>query len=97
MKRISKLILMQCEPDGKEVCGNTQLCAGLEDGIKGAMHAFIQCANTNSTMRFPDEGTHTAASTGDPPPHTEPPNLGTHPTVNTPNATAVNPHTQPDP
>jgi hypothetical protein len=48
-------------------------------------------------MRFSDEEIHTAASTGDPPPHTEPPDLGTHHTVNTPNETAVNPHTQPDP
>jgi len=64
---------------------------------QGAIHASIQCANTNNTMRFPDEGIHTAASMGDPPPHTEPPDLGTHPTVNTPNATTVNSHTQLDP
>ena len=97
MHAVSKLVLMQCGLDGKEACGNTQLCAGLEAGIEGVIYASIQCANTNNTMRFPDEEIHTAASTGDPPPHTEPPDLGTHPTVNTSNETTVSPHTQPDP
>ena len=48
-------------------------------------------------MRFPDEEIHTTATTSNPPPHNEPPDIGTHPTVNTPNETAVSPHTQPDP
>jgi len=69
----------------------------VEAGIEGAIHASIQRANTNNTMQFPDEEIHTTAMTGDPPPHNEPPKIGIHPTVNTPNETAVSPHTQPDP
>ena len=68
MHAVSKLVLMQCGLDNKEACGNTQLCAGLKAGIEGAIHASIQHATTNNTMSFPEAGTHTAASTDDPPP-----------------------------
>ena len=41
MHAVSKLVLMQCRMDGKEVCGNTQLCAGLEAGIEGTIYADV--------------------------------------------------------
>ena len=66
MRAISKLIFMQCGLDSKEACVNMKLCAGLEAGIEGAIHASIQRATKNNTMWFPDEGTHTAASKGRP-------------------------------
>jgi hypothetical protein len=61
---------MQCGLDGKEACGNMQLCTGLEDGIEGAIHASIQ--RVNNTMLFPDEGIHAAAPMGELQPLTEP-------------------------
>ena len=46
MHAVSKLVLAQCGMDGKEACSNSQLCAGLEDGIKGAIHATTKKAAT---------------------------------------------------
>ena len=39
MRAVFKLVLMQCRLDGKEACGNMQLCASLEAGIEGNLHA----------------------------------------------------------
>ncbi len=36
----------------KEACGSIQLCAGLEAGIKGALHAVRLRAETNGSMQF---------------------------------------------
>ena len=95
MRAVSKLVLMQCGLDGKEACGNTQLCAGLEAGIEGAIHASLQRAT--NTKLIPDA---TAETGGLPPPTepiTEPPDQGAPPTFNTPGDTEAPPHTQSDP
>jgi hypothetical protein len=36
-----KVMLIEAGVDGKEACGSEQLCAGLEAGIEGAVHARI--------------------------------------------------------
>jgi hypothetical protein len=36
----------------KGACGSVQLCAGLEAGIKGALHAVCLCTETNGSMLF---------------------------------------------
>ena len=79
MHAVSKLVLMQCGRDSKAACGNTQLCAGLETGIEGTIHVSIQCATTDNTLQFPDEGTHTVASMDNQPPYTKPLDLRTQP------------------
>ncbi len=38
--------------NAKRACGSLQLCAGLEAGIKGALHAVRLCAETNGLMLF---------------------------------------------
>eukprot|EP00956_Cyclotella_meneghiniana_P036391 scaffold125132_cov43-Cyclotella_meneghiniana.AAC.1 len=39
MRLISKVVLADCGREAKAACGSTQLCAGLEAGIEGAIHA----------------------------------------------------------
>ena len=39
MRAVVKLVLAELGYDGKAACGSTQLCAGLEAGIEGAIHA----------------------------------------------------------
>ena len=36
---VCKVMLIEAGIDGKEACGSKQLCAGLEAGIEGAVHA----------------------------------------------------------
>ena len=67
MRAVSKLVLMQCGRDGKAACGNTQLCADLEAGIEGAIHASIQRANGADTLQFPAEDPPQDTPTNDPP------------------------------
>ncbi|KAL7475656.1 LOW QUALITY PROTEIN: hypothetical protein ACHAW6_003456, partial [Cyclotella cf. meneghiniana] len=54
MRAVSKLVLAQCGMDGKEACGNSQLCAGLEAGIKGAIHAATKKAAAKEDFVFND-------------------------------------------
>eukprot|EP00804_Cyclotella_cryptica_P006584 CCRYP_008565-RA/>CCRYP_008565-RA protein AED:0.42 eAED:0.42 QI:0/0/0/1/0.33/0/4/0/373 len=39
LRAVSKCVLKDCGKEGKDACGSTQLCAGLEAGIEGALHA----------------------------------------------------------
>ena len=41
-RALAKLVMREAEDQAKIVCGNLQLCAGLEDGIEGATHAMGQ-------------------------------------------------------
>ncbi|KAL7477563.1 hypothetical protein ACHAW6_003395, partial [Cyclotella cf. meneghiniana] len=52
MRAVSKLVLAQCGTDGKEACGNSQLCAGLEAGIEGAIRAATQKAAAKEDFTF---------------------------------------------
>ena len=51
-RAISKVALKDCGADEKEVCGSIQLCAGLEAGIKGLLHAMMQQAEKDEAMLF---------------------------------------------
>ncbi|KAL7475473.1 hypothetical protein ACHAW6_001386, partial [Cyclotella cf. meneghiniana] len=52
MCAVYKRVLAQCGTDGKEACGNSQLCTGLEAVIKGAIHATTQKAATEEDFTF---------------------------------------------
>ena len=43
-----------------------QLCAGLEAGIEGAIHASIQHATTDGNLHFPEDDIPSATETTDP-------------------------------
>ena len=49
---IAKCALKCCGEDAKAACGSTQLCAGLEAGIEGALHAVASRATEHDTMEF---------------------------------------------
>ncbi|KAL7526623.1 hypothetical protein ACHAXR_001569, partial [Thalassiosira sp. AJA248-18] len=51
-RAIAKCALKVCGDDAKTTCGSTQLCAGLEAGIEGAMHAVKTRADENESMEF---------------------------------------------
>ena len=52
MHAVAKLVLAELGRDGKAACSSTQLCAGLEDGIEGAMHAAALKTNDNYAFCF---------------------------------------------
>ena len=39
---LDKIVMMTAGDQAKTACGNLQLCAGLEAGIEGAIHAVVQ-------------------------------------------------------
>ena len=41
-RALSKLVMREAGDQAKTACGNLQLCAGLEGGIEGAIHAVVQ-------------------------------------------------------
>ena len=47
-----KCALVVCGEDVKTACGSSQLCAGLETGIEGAIHAVAAGADATNTMKF---------------------------------------------
>jgi hypothetical protein len=49
---IAKGNLVGSGAEAKGTCGSVQLCAGLEAGIKGALHAVRLRAETNGPMQF---------------------------------------------
>ena len=51
-RAIAKCALKACGEDAKVACGSTQLCAGLEAGIKGAVHAVNARAAERRSMEF---------------------------------------------
>ena len=51
-RTIAKCVLKVCGEDTKAACGSTQLCAGLEAGIEGAMHAVAEQAEERDSMEF---------------------------------------------
>ena len=53
-RAIAKCALKICGEDAKAACGSTNLCAGLEAGIEGAVHSVIKRATTDNTMEFGD-------------------------------------------
>ena len=98
MHAISKLVLMQCGRDSKAACGNTQLCAGLEAGIEGAIHASIRCATAIDTLQFPEGDVPHESPTNDPPDNTTHPNTDTQlPEEGTPDPTQKDIATSDDP
>ena len=54
MRAVAKLVLTELGRDGKAACGSTQLCAGLEAGIEGAIHAATLKATDDHSFRFDD-------------------------------------------
>ena len=51
-RAIAKCVLGECGDDAKAACGSTQLCAGLEVGIEGAIHAVTAHAKEHETLDF---------------------------------------------
>ena len=51
-RAIAKCVLAECGDDAKAACGSTQLCAGLEAGIEGAIHAVAARAKEHETLDF---------------------------------------------
>ncbi len=49
---IAKGNLVGSGAEAKGTWGSVQLCAGLEAGIKGALHAVHLCAETNKLLQF---------------------------------------------
>ena len=49
---IAKCVLKVYSEDTKVACGSTQLCADLEAGIEGAMHAVAEQAEERDSMEF---------------------------------------------
>ena len=49
---LAKCILVICGEDAKAACGSTNLCAGLEAGIEGALHAVSARAAMANTLEF---------------------------------------------
>ena len=54
MRGVSKLVLMDCGGDAKEACGSMNLCAGLEAGIEGALHAVRKRLASSGDFEFED-------------------------------------------
>ena len=53
-RAMAKCVLQVCGEDAKATCGSIQLCAGLEAGIEGALHAVKTRAARKETMEFGD-------------------------------------------
>ena len=53
-RAIAKCALKVCGENAKAACGSTNLCTGLEAGIKGAIHATGARAERGDSMRFGD-------------------------------------------
>ena len=49
---ITKCALKACREDAKAACSSTNLCAGLEAGIEGALHAVSKRSEAESVMDF---------------------------------------------
>ena len=53
-RTVAKCLLKVVGDDAKAACGNVNLCAGLEAGIEGALHAVRARAAMNGNMEFGD-------------------------------------------
>ena len=51
---LAKCILVCCGEDATAACRSTNLCAGLEAGIEGDLHAVSACAALANTLDFGD-------------------------------------------
>ena len=51
-RAIAKCALKACGEDAKAACGSTNLCAGLEAGIEGALHSVTKRAKDSRSMEF---------------------------------------------
>ena len=49
---VSKCVLKECGREGKAACGSTQLCAGLEAGIEGAIHSIRKKATEDKSQEY---------------------------------------------
>ena len=52
LRAVSKCILRECGKEGKTACGSTQLCAGLEAGIEGAIHSIRKKATEDRSQQY---------------------------------------------
>ena len=73
LRCVSKCVLRECGKEGKAACGSTQLCAGLEAGIEGAIHAVRKKAAAERSWNFEgweidDDLWRSAAADGEVPP-----------------------------
>ena len=51
---LAKGILVCCGEDDEAACRSTNLCAGLDAGIEGALHAVSNRSALTCTMEFGD-------------------------------------------
>ncbi|KAL7531461.1 hypothetical protein ACHAWF_003777, partial [Thalassiosira exigua] len=49
---IAKYVLTVCSEDAKAACGSTQLCAGLEASIEGAIHSVLETEAEDDCLEF---------------------------------------------
>ena len=58
----AKLVIKDCGSQAKLSCGTSQLCAGLEAGIEGAIHSVNKKINITSILYFPEPYVDTSAN-----------------------------------
>ncbi len=58
----ARLVISQTRDQAKAACNTTELCAGLEDGIDGAIHAVRQSTINKSSFTTPIDTYHNTSS-----------------------------------
>ena len=57
------LVIKDCGSQEKQLCGTSQLCAGLEAEIEGAIHSVHKKINITNALSFPEPNEDTSTTT----------------------------------